>query len=300
MESDPYCLIEGMIIAGVVTGATQGHIYVRSEYPHAIAALNQAIERARAAGWLGADVLGSGRAFELFVAKGAGAYVCGEETALLESLEGKRARRGARQAAAARAAGPARPAHRDQQRHHAGHRADHHLRARRPVLPRLRHGPLARHPAVPAGGQHPPGRPGRARVRRHAARAAVRVRRRHRQRPAGARRPGGRPARHLPAGQPVGHPARLRSLCRGRRGGRARRHRAARRHLQPRRARRIRDAVLRARVLRQVHPVPDRLDARRRDHRPDPRRRHLRAAGAPAARALRHHGWPARCARWAA
>ncbi|WP_186118441.1 formate dehydrogenase beta subunit [Burkholderia gladioli] len=90
MESDPYCLIEGMIIAGVVTGATQGHIYVRSEYPYAIAALNQAIERARAAGWLGADVLGSGRAFELFVAKGAGAYVCGEETALLESLEGKR------------------------------------------------------------------------------------------------------------------------------------------------------------------------------------------------------------------
>ena len=90
MESDPYCLIEGMIIAGVVTGATQGHIYVRSEYPHAIATLNHAIERARAAGWLGADVLGSGRAFELFVAKGAGAYVCGEETALLESLEGKR------------------------------------------------------------------------------------------------------------------------------------------------------------------------------------------------------------------
>jgi formate dehydrogenase iron-sulfur subunit len=90
MESDPYVLIEGMIIAGVVTGATVGYIYVRSEYPHSIAALETAIERARAAGWLGASVLGSAHRFELQVAKGAGSYVCGEETALLESLEGKR------------------------------------------------------------------------------------------------------------------------------------------------------------------------------------------------------------------
>jgi len=90
MESDPYVLIEGMTIAGMAVGATVGHIYVRSEYPHSIAALEEAIARARAAGWLGDDVLGSGKRFELFVAKGAGAYVCGEETALLESLEGKR------------------------------------------------------------------------------------------------------------------------------------------------------------------------------------------------------------------
>jgi formate dehydrogenase iron-sulfur subunit len=90
MESDPYVLIEGMIIAGIVTGATLGYIYVRSEYPHAIATLEAAIERARDAGWLGDSVLGSAHRFELRVAKGAGAYVCGEETALLESLEGKR------------------------------------------------------------------------------------------------------------------------------------------------------------------------------------------------------------------
>ncbi len=90
MESDPYVLIEGMTIAGVTVGATVGHVYVRSEYPHSIAALEEAIRRARAAGWLGGDVLGSGKRFDLFVAKGAGAYVCGEETALLESLEGKR------------------------------------------------------------------------------------------------------------------------------------------------------------------------------------------------------------------
>ncbi|WP_116136471.1 formate dehydrogenase beta subunit [Trinickia diaoshuihuensis] len=90
MEGDPFALIEGMIIAGIATGATRGYIYVRSEYPHAIATLNAAIGRAREAGWLGERVLDGPHAFELEVAKGAGSYVCGEETALLESLEGKR------------------------------------------------------------------------------------------------------------------------------------------------------------------------------------------------------------------
>jgi len=90
MEGDPFMLIEGMTIAGLATGATQGYVYVRSEYPHAIAVLNEAIALAEAAGYLGADVLGSGRRFMLEVRKAAGSYVCGEETALLESLEGKR------------------------------------------------------------------------------------------------------------------------------------------------------------------------------------------------------------------
>lgn len=90
MEGDPFALIEGMIIAGIATGATRGYLYVRSEYPHAIAMLEQAIDKARAAGWLGERVLASEHRFELEVAKGAGSYVCGEETALLESLEGKR------------------------------------------------------------------------------------------------------------------------------------------------------------------------------------------------------------------
>jgi len=90
MESDPYVLIEGMTIAGVTTGATEGWIYVRSEYPDAIATLEQAIASARTAGWLGTNVLGSGKTFELHVAVGAGSYICGEETALLESLEGRR------------------------------------------------------------------------------------------------------------------------------------------------------------------------------------------------------------------
>ncbi|MDD2669754.1 NADH-quinone oxidoreductase subunit NuoF [Zoogloea sp.] len=90
MEGDPFCLIEGMTIAGLAVGATQGYIYLRSEYPHAFKTLKAAIELARAAGWLGADVASSGRAFELEVRLGAGAYICGEETAMLESLEGKR------------------------------------------------------------------------------------------------------------------------------------------------------------------------------------------------------------------
>ncbi len=90
MEGDPFVLIEGMTIAGFATGATHGYIYVRSEYPHAIAALGEAIAIARATGWLGANVADGGFAFDLEVRVGAGAYVCGEETALLDSIEGKR------------------------------------------------------------------------------------------------------------------------------------------------------------------------------------------------------------------
>ncbi|MBU4612946.1 formate dehydrogenase [Achromobacter sp. GG226] len=90
MEGDPFALIEGMAIAGLAVGATQGYVYVRSEYPHAVIALEAAIAAAQAEGWVGADVLGSGRAFHLEVRVGAGAYICGEETSLLESLEGKR------------------------------------------------------------------------------------------------------------------------------------------------------------------------------------------------------------------
>jgi formate dehydrogenase iron-sulfur subunit len=91
MEGDPLCLIEGMTIAGVAVGATQGYIYLRAEYPHAERALRAAIDIARRRGFLGRDVLGSGKSFDLDVRMGAGAYICGEETSLLESLEGKRA-----------------------------------------------------------------------------------------------------------------------------------------------------------------------------------------------------------------
>ncbi len=90
MEGDPFTLIEGMAIAGIGTGATKGYVYIRSEYPDAIEVMEAAILLARGAGHLGPSVLGSGHAFDMEVRVGAGAYVCGEETSLLNSLEGKR------------------------------------------------------------------------------------------------------------------------------------------------------------------------------------------------------------------
>ncbi len=90
MEGDPFLLIEGMAIAGLAVGATRGFIYIRSEYPHAFRTMSDAIGVAEKAGVLGGSVLGSGRAFRLEARLGAGAYICGEETSLLESLEGKR------------------------------------------------------------------------------------------------------------------------------------------------------------------------------------------------------------------
>jgi formate dehydrogenase iron-sulfur subunit len=90
MEGDPFLLIEGMTIAGIATGATKGFVYIRSEYPDAFRQMGRAIEAARSAGYLGANLLNSGKSFELETRLGAGAYICGEETSLLESLEGKR------------------------------------------------------------------------------------------------------------------------------------------------------------------------------------------------------------------
>ena len=90
MEGDPFCLIEGMAIAALAAGASQGFIYLRSEYPDARDALAAALETARGAGILGASILGDGRGFDIALRMGAGAYVCGEETSLLNSLEGKR------------------------------------------------------------------------------------------------------------------------------------------------------------------------------------------------------------------
>ena len=90
IEGDPFTLIEGMTIAGIAVGATQGIVYLRSEYPYAITTLQKAIDIARADSWLGKSVLGSTYSFDIQIRIGAGSYVCGEETAMLESIEGKR------------------------------------------------------------------------------------------------------------------------------------------------------------------------------------------------------------------
>jgi formate dehydrogenase iron-sulfur subunit len=90
MEGDPFVLIEGMTIAAIAVKATQGYIYCRSEYPHAFRTMQRAIATAYQNGYLGANVAGSGKRFDLEVRLGAGAYICGEETSMLESLEGRR------------------------------------------------------------------------------------------------------------------------------------------------------------------------------------------------------------------
>jgi len=90
MEGDPLMLIEGMTIAGIACGASRGYVYIRSEYPDAIATMKEAIAAAEAAKWLGGNIQGTDKSFHLEVRRGAGAYICGEETAMLESLEGKR------------------------------------------------------------------------------------------------------------------------------------------------------------------------------------------------------------------
>lgn len=90
MEGDPFALIEGMAICGIGVGATKGYVYCRSEYPHAGRTFAEAVRIAREAGYLGRNILGSEYSFELEIRMGAGAYVCGEETSLLDSLEGKR------------------------------------------------------------------------------------------------------------------------------------------------------------------------------------------------------------------
>ncbi|HEY7703381.1 MAG TPA: NADH-quinone oxidoreductase subunit NuoF [Acidimicrobiia bacterium] len=90
MEGDPFTLIEGMLIAARAVGAAEGLIYIRSEYPDAVRVMSQAIDIGYAHGWLGHSVLGSDLSFDLTIRVGAGAYICGEETSMLESLEGKR------------------------------------------------------------------------------------------------------------------------------------------------------------------------------------------------------------------
>ena len=115
MESDPFGLVEAMTIAGYATGCERGYLYIRGEYPLATRRLQHAIEAARARGYLGDDVMGAGFAFDIELRRGAGAYICGEETALLNSIEGFRGEPRNKPPFPS-VSGPVRPAHGDQQR----------------------------------------------------------------------------------------------------------------------------------------------------------------------------------------
>ena len=146
MEGDPLSLIEGMLICGYAVGASKGYIYLRSEYPIVAKVFQAAIEKALEAGWLGKNIKGSGFDFDVELRIGAGAYVCGEETSLLEISRGQ-ARHRARQAAAAGACRALRQADGHQQCAVHGHDTDDHGEGRE-ALRRSRRRPLARHYAA--------------------------------------------------------------------------------------------------------------------------------------------------------
>ena len=270
MEGDPLCLIEGMTIAGLAVGATRGYIYLRCEYPHAHRALNEAIANAYAAGYLGADIRGASRRFDLEVRLGAGAYICGEETSLLDSLEGKRGQVRFK---------PPLPAIKG-------------LFGQPTVINNVI--TLATVPIILDKGARllhattaSAGRAARCRCSSPATSSTRDWSKRHsasrcanccttmaaaHSRPSDARRSGRRPARRVLARVAVRHHCGLRGVRRGRRDARPRRNRRLRRHGRHARTGALRDGILLDRILRQMHAVPDRLDARRRGARPDPRR----------------------------
>ena len=255
-----------MTIAGVAVGATRGYIYLRWEYPDAHAALKAAIATAYQQHYLGENILGSGKRFELEVRLGAGAYICGEETSLLESLESKRGQVRFK---------PPLPAIQglfgkptvinnvitlasvpiilDQGAEHYQHFG---MGRSRGTLP------------IQLAGNIKPRRPDREGLWHHPARVAVRLRRRQSQRAADPRGAGRRPAGGVPARVAVRCEARLRSLHRDQGDAGARRYRGLRRHGRHGSAGALCDGVLRHRILRQVHPVPHRLDPRHGGDRP--------------------------------
>ena len=287
MEGDPFLVIEGMTTAGITVGATKGYIYIRSEYPHAVEAMNAAIKAAKRGGYLGDKIGGSTYSFDLEVRVGAGAYVCGEETSLLESLEGRRGLVRAK---------PPLPAHHGLfgkptvinnvlsfaaipfiLAEGAKAYADFGMGRSRGTMPiqlagNIRHGGLFETAfgvtlgelVDDIGGGTVHGPPG----------------------PRGA---GRRPARRLFPACAVRHAVRLRGLRRARRPDRPWRHRRVRRQRRHAQAGALRHGILRHRILRQVHALPDRLDPRRRDHREDHPRRARERKSRARRRPLQHH-----------
>ena len=265
MEGDPLGLIESMAIAGYAVGASRGYIYLRSEYPLTHLILSRAIEIARDKGWLGNDIQGSGFSFDIELHLGAGSYVCGEETAMLESLEGKPG-----------------------------------IVRYKPPLPAI--AGLFGKPTVvnnvvtlgsvanivnmgsekyaafgidrskgtlafQLGGQHQTRRSRRESFRHNSARNHRRLGRWHRQRTPCQSRPGWRSIGCVPAGGSTRHAAGLRVIHRNRRDDRSWRHRRIRRYSEHGATSALCPGVLRDRILRQVHAVPHRRDARYRGRR---------------------------------
>ena len=262
MEGDPFVLIEGMTIAGIAVGATKGYIYIRSEYPDAIEAMEIAVREARNGGMLGRCFAGSEYGFDIEVRAGAGAYVCGEETSLLESLEGKRGEVRAK---------PPLPAHIGLfgkptvinnvlslasvpiiMSEGGPHYRDYGMGKSRGTMPiqlagNIKHGGLFETAFGITLGE----------LRR-------RYRRRHALGPSGTRGPGRWPAWGLFPARAFRYAVRLRGVRRPRRAYRPWRDRRVRRQRGHGQAGPLRHGVLRHRILRQMHAVPHRLGPRRR------------------------------------
>ena len=209
IEGDPHSLIEGMAIGGYITGATQGIIYVRAEYPLAVHRLNVALAQARDYGVLGDDILGRGFKFDIDLVEGAGAFVCGEETALISSLEGRSGRPRPRPPFPA-AKGPVGLSDQHQQRRDlVQHRP--HRRQGAGVVHRDRQRRERRHQGVFAGRQSEEHRPGRNAARHAAVELRLRRRRRQHARPSGQGGADRRSVRRLHPARIVRHAGRLRN-----------------------------------------------------------------------------------------
>ena len=214
LEGDPHSVIEGMIIAAFAIEATRGYVYVRAEYPIAVRHIRLAIDQAQACGLLGDDILGSGFSFDIEVREGAGAFVCGEDSALIASHRGP-ARHAQAQAAADDRAGPLRQAHEHQQRRDVRQRPAHHQRGRRRLRAerdRRLEGHQDLRPRRP-GEEH---RPGRGAHGRHHPRDRLRRRRRPAQGPGVQGGADGRAFGRLRARGLPGPAHRLRLAARGR------------------------------------------------------------------------------------
>ena len=208
LEGDPHSVMEGMTIAGYAIGAAEGYIYCRAEYPLAIARLKTAIAQAHEYGLLGENILGSGFSFDLKVKEGAGAFVCGEETALMASIEGKRGEPRPRPPFPA-VVGPLGEALQRQQRQELRHVAPDHPEGRA-VVQGHRPGEIARHGHLRPDRQDQQHRPDRSAHGHPAGRDHLRRGRRH---PEGQAVQGGadrRAAGRLSAGVGAEHPGRLR------------------------------------------------------------------------------------------
>ena len=266
MEGDPFCLIEGMTIAAIAVGATQGYIYLRVEYPHAHRALNAAIEAAYAEGYLGANIRGTGKHFDLEVRLGAGAYICGEETSMLESLEGKRGEIRPRPPLPAIKGLFGQPTIVNNVMSLASVPII--LAEGRGVLPRFRRRQVARHAHDPARRQHQARRADRTGLRRDAARGPLRLRRRQRVGAAHPCGPGGRPAWRVPPGVTVRYAPRLRGVRERAGAARPWRHRRVRRYGGHGPDGAVCDGVLRHRIVRKMHAVSHRFHPGRGGHGP--------------------------------